>query len=122
MEDQSKIVINEMRKAMVATVQVPLTRKVLEQFRSDLLRSIQTNFSPNLILNFAGLEMMDRSEFTELKSIVKMAYLMGVKSYYVGLNPNVAATLVQLDADVSGIRSALNLEDAFAAIETMESA
>jgi len=105
---------------MVATVQIPLARDVLEQFRSDLLLKIKTDFSPYLILNFSGLEIMDRGEFEEIHSIAKMAYLMGVNSYFVGLSPEIAATLVLLDVDISNIRSALNLEDAFSAIEESE--
>jgi len=46
-----------------------------------------------------------------------MAYLMGVNSYFVGLSPEIAATLVLLDVNTANIQSALNLEDAFATIE-----
>ena len=116
MDSTSKIVINEMRNAMVATVQIPLTRDVLSQFRTDLLVKIRTNYSPNLILNFSGLEIMDRKEFEEIQNIVQMAYLMGVKSYFVGLSPAIAATLVLMDVDIRNIKSALNLEDALSAI------
>ena len=102
---------------MVATVQIPLTRNILEQFRADLLAKIKTNYSPNLILNFSGLDLMDRGEFEEIQSIVDMAYLMGVNSYFVGLSPEIASTLVLLDVNTANIQSALNLEDAFSTIE-----
>ena len=107
-----------MSKAYVAAIQVPLTQDVLNRFRADLLEVIQTRFLPNLLLDFSGLELMDRSEFIGLNSIVKMAYLMGVDSYYVRLNPRIAAALVHMGVEVDEIKTALNLEDAFAAIES----
>jgi len=53
---------------MVATVQIPLTRNILEQFRADLLAKIKTNYSPNLILNFSGLDLMDRGNLRRFKA------------------------------------------------------
>lgn len=117
-DSNSRIVVTEMSNAYVAAVQVPLTQDVLDRFCEDLLAKIKTSFLPNLILDFSGLDLMDRSEFNGMNAIAKMAYLMGVDSYFVKLNPHIAASLVQMGVEVDEIKTALNLEDAFAAIES----
>ena len=112
----SKVVINLINNALVATIQVSLSESVLKFFKQDLLEKLASSTCRYLILDFSGLDIIDPHEFNEIQKIIRMSDIMGTKSLCVGLNPSVVASLIQLEVDVSDIRSALNIEAAFAII------
>ncbi len=113
----AKIVLNKMSRVLIATIQIALTSEVLENFKAELLHNIENEFKPFLILDFSGMDMMDASEFENLQKITQMAYLMGVKSYYVSLSPGIVASLIQMEVNIDKVHSALNAEEAFKFIE-----
>jgi rsbT antagonist protein RsbS len=113
----SKIVLNKMRKVIIATIQTALTENVLESFKNELLLCIELEFKPFLILDFSGLDILDIVEFEEMQKITQMAFLMGVKSYYVSLSPGIVASLIQMNVNISKVNSALNSEEALHLIE-----
>jgi rsbT antagonist protein RsbS len=114
---QARIILNKMSVAIIATIQTSLTKEVLEDFKAELLKSIETDFRPTLILDFSGLDMMDANEFSALQKVTLMASLMGVESYFVSLSPGIVSSLIQLDVNIDNINTALNAEEAVQIIE-----
>ena len=62
---------------------------------------------------------MDLTEFNAVQNLTRMAHLMGVETIFAGLQPGVVASLIQLEADVEHIKTALDLEDAFSHFEDL---
>jgi anti-anti-sigma regulatory factor len=58
------------------------------------------------------LELIDATDFDRLRRVIETARLMGVKTIVVGLKPGVAAGLVELDANIDGLVTTLNMEKA----------
>ena len=58
-----------------------------------------------------------RSNF--LADTARMASLLGAASVFVGLQPGVVSSLVDLEVEIDGIRAALTMEDGFEQIQNV---
>ena len=63
---------------------------------------------------------MDLNDFNELRSIIDMVKIMGAKTVISGFKPELISALVDLDANIDGIDAALNLDDAFVVMNSIE--
>ena len=105
------------RGVVVASIQVDLDDDVLAHFREDLLERIHETGSRGVILDMSGLETLDFEEFAALRRIMDMTGLMGAESVLVGLKPGVVSALIEMGADVDGLRTAIDLDAGFALFE-----
>jgi rsbT antagonist protein RsbS len=105
------------RGVVVASIQVDLDEDVLARFREDLLARIHETGSQGVILDVSGLQTLDSEEFTALRRIMDMTGLLGAESVLVGLQPGVVSALIETDADVEGLRTAIDLDAGFALLE-----
>ncbi len=115
--DTAGIAIQVSRDFVVASIQVDLDDDVLARFRDDLLRRIHETGSPGVILDVSGLETLDSAEFAALRRIITMSAVMGAESVLVGLRPGVVSALVEAGADVDGLRTAVDLDAAYALLQ-----
>ena len=98
---------------LVASIQIDLTTDVLEQFRKDLLSQLQAQHARGIIFDLSGIEVMDLSDFENIRSTISMAKVMGVPTIVCGMRPGVVASIVLLGADTDEIRAARDLDMAF---------
>lgn len=105
------------RNVVVASIQVDLDDDVLARFQEDLLGRIHEKDSRGVILDVSGLETLDSHEFAALRRTMSMVTIMGTESILVGLQPGVVSALIEVGADVDGLRTAIDLDAAFALLE-----
>jgi rsbT antagonist protein RsbS len=105
------------RSVVVASIQVDLDDDVLVRFQEDLLARVHNTGSRAVFLDVSGLETLDSDEFATLRRIIAMASIMGTESVLVGLRPGVVSALIELEADVEGLQTAIDLDAAFALLE-----
>jgi rsbT antagonist protein RsbS len=105
------------RGVVVASIQVDLDDDVLARFREDLLARIHETGSQGVILDVSGLQTLDSEEFDALRRIMDMTGLLGAESVLVGLQPGVVSALIETEADVDGLRTAIDLDAGFALLE-----
>ena len=115
--DIPRVAMQLSRGVVVASIQVDLDDDVLARFREDLLERIHETGSKGVILDMSGLETLDFQEFAALRRIMDMTRLMGAESVLVGLKPGVVSALIEMGADVDGLRAAINLDAGFALLE-----
>jgi anti-anti-sigma regulatory factor len=113
----SRVTINFVRGCLVATIQHDLDRFVLERFRRDLLGRLEASGSRQVIMDCSGIEVLDAEDFAALRRVIAMASLMGARTVLASLQPGVVSALVDLDADLDGLQTALSLDDAFELLE-----
>jgi rsbT antagonist protein RsbS len=106
------------RGVVVASIQVDLDDDVIARFRQDLLDCIHETGSRGVIFDVSGLETLDSEELAALRKIMVMTSLMGAESVLVGLRPGVVSALIEVGAEIDGLRAAINLDAAFALLET----
>ena len=111
-ETEGRIVVNRMEGVLVATIQVVMTSTALSRLREDVLNSLAAEPSHSLLLDLSGISLMDLEEFESLRSLSQSVALMGTETWFVGMRPEVVATLVTLGAETGGLRSALDIDAA----------
>ena len=117
--NQQYIPLQISQNCVLASIQIDLTPELLQQLRQDLLGKLYASKADGVIIDVSGLEIIDFTDFTELRNIIDMVAIMGAKTVISGLKPGVISALVDLDADIDGINAALNLDDAFVLIKLL---
>ena len=96
---------------LLATIQIDLHDTVVDEFQGDVLEEIERTGAGGLIVDISALESVDSYVARMLSNTAKMAKLMGAETVIVGMRPAVAATLVRMGYLMSGIRTALSLQE-----------
>jgi rsbT antagonist protein RsbS len=112
-EDIPGVAMQVSREILVASIQVDLDDDVMARFRDDLLRRLHETGSRGVILDLSGLETLDTEEFVSLRRIITMTTVMGAESILVGMRPGIVSSLIEANADVDGLRAAIDLDAAF---------
>mgnify|MGYP003453504744 FL=1 len=96
---------------LLVTVQTDLHDAVADAFQEDLLVTIERTGAAGLLIDVSGLDLVDSYVARVLVDTAKMAKLMGTETVIVGIRPEVAATLVRMGFTMSGVRTALNIDE-----------
>ena len=105
------IPILKLGSILLATIQMDLHDTVVDAFQHDVLEEIEKTGSSGLIVDISALESVDSYVARMLANTAKMAKLMGSETVIVGMRPAVAATLVRMGYLMSGITTALSLQE-----------
>lgn len=111
---RGSIPILRVGRNLLVTVQTELHDAVAEAFQEDLLVAIEKSGAAGLLIDITGLDMVDSYVARVLADTGKMASLMGADTVLVGMRPEVAATLVRMGYLMTGIRTALNVDEGLA--------
>jgi len=96
---------------LIATVQSALSDREVLQLQDDLAERVGTFRSRGVIVDVTALDMMDSFVSRAFRSMALMAKLKGADTVIVGIQPEVAFTLVQLGLTLEGVNTALDLEE-----------
>lgn len=99
---------------LLVTIQTELHDEVAEAFQEDVLLKIEKSGAAGLLIDVTGLDMVDSYVARVLAETGRMARLMGTETVIVGIRPEVAATLVRMGYTMSGVRTALNVDEGLA--------
>jgi rsbT antagonist protein RsbS len=113
-QDLSSIPIQKTRDALVVSIQTDLDDAMIERLREDLLERIRVTHARGVVLDLAGVSVLDAYEFAKLRSVLAMAAVMGATPVVSGLRPGVVSALVELNVDSGSLETALDVEDALA--------
>jgi rsbT antagonist protein RsbS len=99
---------------LIATVQSAMTDSEAVRLRDDLMRQIGTYRSQGIIVDVTSLDVMDSFAARALRTIAHMSRLRGAQTVVVGMQPEVAFSMVQLGLDFEDVHTALDLEEGLA--------
>ena len=103
---------NSIDDSLIATLQPDVDERYLHRLETDISNALRQGEHRTLILDATPLELIDATDFDRLRRVNDMARLMGVETIIVGLKPGIAAGLVELDANIEGLVTTLNMETA----------
>lgn len=106
------------RDCLVVTVSQDLSGNMLDEVRRVALEGIQRDGAQSAIFELSAVPFMDTHEFEDLRKIARMAEMLGARVIFVGLKPGIIMHLLSADADVSGVRACLGLDEALHALES----
>jgi rsbT antagonist protein RsbS len=107
-------------KVLIACIQSALTDRDLLQLRDDLSEKIGTFSSKGVVIDVSALDVLDSFATRTLQGIAHMTKLRGAETIIVGMQPDVAFSMVQLGLTLTGVRVALDLEEGLAQLTQAE--
>ena len=103
--------------SLVASVHTALDDTEMIRFRNDLVDQIGRYRATGVIIDVAALDVLDSFGFTTLRSIAEMARLRGATTVIVGIQPDVALSMVRLGMGTGSVAPALDLEEGLAFLD-----
>lgn len=99
---------------LIANIQTALTDADLVQLRDALAEQVGRFRSRGVIVDVTALDIMDSFAVRTLRDIAYTTRLRGAETVIVGIQPEVAFTMVQLGLTLEDIATALDLEEGLA--------
>ncbi len=99
---------------LIASVQGSMTDADLLQLRDELTANVRRHRSTGVIIDVTLIEVMDSFAARTLRGIHQMIRLLGAEPIIVGIQPDVAFSMVQLGLTLEGTNTALDLEEGLA--------
>lgn len=96
---------------LIASIQGALTDEELLALRDQLVAKVRQLRARAVIVDVAVLDIMDSFAARTLRSIAQMTKLLGAQTIVVGIQPEVALSMVQLGLRLDGTIIAMDLED-----------
>jgi rsbT antagonist protein RsbS len=102
---------------LIASVQGSMSDADLVQLRDELASGVRRHRSTGVIIDVTMLDVMDSFAARTLRGIAQMVKLLGAECVVVGIQPEVAFSMVQLGLTLEGMTTALDLEDGLDALQ-----
>ena len=105
---------------LIASIQGALTDSDLTRLQENLVRTVRRHRSKGVVIDVTVLDVMDSFAARTLRSITMMTRLMGAKVAIVGIQPEIAFSMVQLGLKLDGTMTSLDLEDGIAMLKAAD--
>jgi rsbT antagonist protein RsbS len=106
---------------LVASVHTALDDSEMVRFQDDLVRQIGERRARGVIIDVAALDVIDSFASRTLQSIADIARLRGAVTVVVGIQPEVAFSMVRLGMGMGRVPTALDLEEGLAYLARLRS-
>jgi rsbT antagonist protein RsbS len=102
---------------LIAIVQGALTDAELLKLRDDLAEQVGKFRSSGVIVDVSVLDVLDSFSCRTFRAMANITRLRGAQTVIVGIQPEVAFSMVQLGLTLKDVVTALDLEDGIALLE-----
>lgn len=102
---------------LIASIQSALNDADLRQLRDSVVEQVRKFRSLGVIVDVTALDVMDSFAARTLRDIAHMIRLRGAETVIVGIQPEVAFSMVQLGLRLEGVTTALDLEEGLAYLD-----
>lgn len=102
---------------LIASIQAALDDRDLLNLKEQLAQMVGRFRSRGVVVDVSALDVMDSFATRTLRSIAETTKLRGAATVIVGIQPDVAFTMVQLGLALDGIATALDLEEGLAMLD-----
>ncbi len=107
------------REYLIASIQAALTDADMRVLRDQLVKQVGQYRSRGVIVDVTALDVMDSFAVRTMRDLAHMSRLRGAQTVIVGIQPEVALTMVQLGLALEGVATALDLEEGLAFLDEM---
>ncbi len=102
---------------LIATVQSALTDEDLRQLRDTLVLQVSKVRARGVIVDVTALDVIDSFATRILRDVAYMIRLRGAETVIVGIQPEVAFSMVKLGLTLEGVATSLDLEEGLAYLD-----
>jgi rsbT antagonist protein RsbS len=99
---------------LIATIQGALTDADLMELRDVLAQRVGQHRTRGVLVDVSAVDVMDSFATRMLRNIAYTVKLRGAETVIVGIQPEVAFTMVQLGLTLEGVDTALDFEEGVA--------
>ena len=117
-----RIPILKVGRNLLVTIQVDLDDRVALTLQDDLTARIVETRAQGVLIDISALEIVDSFIGRMLGNIAAMSRVLDARTVVVGMQPQVAITLVELGLSLPNIVTALSVDAGMAALERAERA
>lgn len=111
-----RIPILKLGHALLVTVQVDMHDRLAAQLEEDLSARIVATGARGVLMDISGVEILDSFMGRMLDNIAAVSRLLDADTVVVGMRPAVAITLVELGLELTGVKTALDIDRGMAMI------
>ncbi len=97
---------------LIASIQADLSDREVLDLRQELADQVGRHRLRGLVIDVAGLDVIDSFVTRALRSIVLTVKMRGAETVIVGIHPDVAIAMVQFRLNLEPLRTALDLDAA----------
>jgi rsbT antagonist protein RsbS len=113
-----RIPILKLGRALLVTIQVDMHDRLAAALEEDLSTKIVASGARGVLIDISGLDLVDSFIGRMLDNIAAVSRMLDAETVVVGMRPAVAITLVELGLELSGVKTALNVERGMALLQT----
>src|SRR5215510_11484010 len=103
---------------LLVSIQVDMHDRLALSLQDDLTERIVRHRAHGVLIDISALELVDSFIGRMLGNIAAMSRVLDAQTVVVGMRPAVAITLVELGMELTGVRTALDVERGMALLET----
>ena len=107
---EARVVLQPVGRLLLVPLQGPVNEALLAELRDRILGYLNREGARGIVLDMAGVEVLDEYDFEGLRRVVESATLMGAPVVFAGIRPGVAAGLTMLDVDDEWVRAVRTVE------------
>ena len=96
---------------LIAAIQIAPSDRDLKQLRDELSDRVGRYRSRGVVIDVTALDVLDSFASRTLRGIAHTTRLRGAETVIVGIQPDVAFSMVQLGLTLDGVATALDLEE-----------
>ena len=101
---------------LIASIHTALDDTQLQRFQHDLIDQVGRYRVKGIIIDVAALDIVDSYATHTLRNLARMAGLRGARTVIVGINPDVAYSMVRLGLNLNTVHTALDLDEGLAVL------
>ena len=113
----TQVPVVRIRNALVAALQEDIEDRSALELADRLAGEVAANGASLVLLDVSAAQVVDSFISRVIVDIARVCRLLGAQVTVVGIRPAVAITLVELGLTLEGVRTALTIDDAMAALE-----
>ena len=102
---------------LIASIQAAPSDQDLRRLRDDLADLVGRHRARGVIVDVTALDVLDSFATRTLRAIAYTTKLRGAETVIVGIQPEVAMSMVQLGLTLEGVPTALDLEEGLAFLD-----
>ncbi len=87
--------------------------EIITRLGREILAQVKATQAKKVIINISAIKILDSYIFSIFRSMATAITMLGATPVFVGIQPGVASSLVDLDMDLGDILTAVTTNDAF---------
>lgn len=102
---ETNVVLQKVGDLVVVPIRGPVSHELLMDLSAKILDHLHQIGARGIVLDMAGVEILDEQDFDDLRKVAQSASLMGTLVVLAGIRPGVAVGLTMLDVEDNWIHA-----------------